>query len=93
MSRSCRIDQAVEQFLSRVRKMKRGGDLDALLNDEIDHLSRLLYEEAVRERDDAAASPEADFPPCGLSAMPGDAPVEEGARGAQDPHDEGPGVV
>ena len=93
MSRSRRIDQAVEQFLSRVRKMKPGGDLDALINDELGDLNRLLYEEALGEREEASASGEADFPPSGLSAMPGDAPVAEGAAGPQDPHNEGGGLV
>jgi hypothetical protein len=73
--------------------MKRGGDLDALINDELGSLSRLLYEEAVRERDDVAASPEADFPPCGLSEMPSDAPVEERTPRPQDSHHEGDGVL
>jgi hypothetical protein len=68
--------------------MKQGGDLDALINDELGHLSRLLYEEAVREREDAAASPEADFSPCGLSEMPSDAPVEERTPQPQDSHNE-----
>jgi hypothetical protein len=93
MSRSHRIDQAVEQFLCRVRKMKPGGDLDALINDELGDLNRLLYEEALGEREAASASPEAGFSPSGLSALPGDAPVEEGTAGPQDPHNEGGGLL
>jgi len=93
MSSSSRIQVAVDQFFARVRAMARGGDLDALIDEEIDCLERVLYEEAIREREEAAASPGAAFPPSGVSAVRQRATVEEGTARAQDSHKEGTGGV
>jgi hypothetical protein len=49
--------------------MERGGDLDDLLNRECKEVARLLREEMLAERERHAASDEAAFPPCGVSAL------------------------
>lgn len=56
-------------LMEKVRRMKQGGDLEGLLIDEIGELQKIIYEEAMEEREQQAASSEADFPPSGVRAV------------------------
>ena len=67
-----RVGKRFEEMLERVRSMKRDGNLEELIQSEIEEMRRLLHEEALAERARIDASEEADFPP---SPMPG---VREG---------------
>jgi hypothetical protein len=70
MSRSNRSpsQSKIEEIRRRVRSMPAGGDLDALLNEACDEFERLFREEMLAERE-KAVSPEADFPPSGVSEL------------------------
>jgi hypothetical protein len=52
------LQQKIEETMSRVCQMPRGGDLEGLLIQEVEELKTLLQAEALRRR-------EAAFPPCG----------------------------
>jgi len=67
MSRQQRIVQQVEVLMERVRSMKPGGDLDGLIIEEIERLNKVVYEQALAERSQAATK--AAFPPCGVSGV------------------------
>jgi len=56
-------------MLERVRSMKREGDLEELIQSEIEEMKRLLHEEALGERARIEASEEADFPPSGMPGV------------------------
>ena len=58
------IAEQLEQLLKKVREMERGGNLDELLNEEVDALGLVVREQAVRERDENDDRHEAVFPPC-----------------------------
>ena len=58
-----KLEKQIEHLLERVRQMKPGGDLDALLNEEIADLSRLARSEAAKERSRTQGGPSAAFPP------------------------------
>lgn len=58
-----RVAKRVEEMLERVRALKRGGDLEGLIDGEMEEVKRLLREEAIGERARIDASVEADFPP------------------------------
>jgi hypothetical protein len=61
--------EQVEELFEKVRAMKRGGDLEGLLVEEIGKVKRLIYEEALEERGKLAASSEADFSPSDMSTL------------------------
>lgn len=88
MSDNRRVLKQVEELMARVRSMKRGGDLDALLLRELAELNELVYREALAERDEAA-SKEADFPPSGVPRLRGGRGSEKGESRAKDQDGEG----
>ena len=61
--------EQMEELFEKVRAMKRGGDLEGLLVEEIEKVKRLIYEEALEERGKLAASSEADFSPSDMSTL------------------------
>ncbi|MFC1601165.1 ISKra4 family transposase [Candidatus Sumerlaeota bacterium] len=58
-----RAEQQLQVLMDKARKMEQGGDLEGLLITELRELEKLIYEEAVAERESASAACEADFPP------------------------------
>jgi hypothetical protein len=62
-----RLARRFEEMLEKVRSLRRGGDLEGLIDDEAEEIRRLLYEEALAERAGIDPADQADFPP---SAMP-----------------------
>lgn len=70
-----RAQKRLEELMEKVGQLEQGGDLEGLLIDEIGELKKIIYEEAMEERERQAASSEADFPPSALRAV---------RRGAQD---------
>lgn len=61
MSRS-RCEVKLQELMRKVRELKPGGDLEGLLEDEIEELRKMVYEEAVAERE-SPASDSGAFPP------------------------------
>lgn len=66
------MQRELEEIMSKVRAMEPGGDLEGLLEEGAAKFKVLLYEIATRERLEARAAAEADFPPSGLSSVRGD---------------------
>ena len=79
-----RSQEQMEELFEKVRAMKRGGDLEGLLVEEIEKVKSLIYEEALEERKKLAASSEADFSPSGLSPL---RPRRDTANGEADADD------
>lgn len=92
MSCSRRIEEGVEAMMKKVRDMEAGGDLDGLVVGEIDKLKRLLYEEAMDQREQTTAD-KAAFSPSGLPAMRDDEDKEMRPAPAPDSDRDGPGRV
>lgn len=61
MSRS-RCEVKLQELMRKVRELKPGGDLEGLLEEEIEELRKLVYEEAVSERESQASDSEAFSP-------------------------------
>jgi hypothetical protein len=66
------LERKLQEFLTQVRTMPRGGDLEGLIEDNAAELKLLLYEVAARQREESAAAQPADFPPSGLPGLPAD---------------------
>lgn len=77
--------EQMEELFEKVRAMKRGGDLEGLLTEEIEKVKRLIYEEALEERGKLSASSEADFSPSGMSPLQGACDADGGEAEADDP--------
>jgi len=58
-----RAVEKVEELYEKVRRLKRGGNLEGLLVEELKELNRLIYEEAIEERSKMTVSKETDFSP------------------------------
>jgi hypothetical protein len=59
------VNERMAQLLAKVRDMKPGGDLDSLILSELKDMEPLIYQAAVKERMDTAAS-QAAFSPSGM---------------------------
>ena len=57
------LEHKLQEFLTQVREIPRGGDLERLIEDNAAELRLLLYEVAARQRQEAATADPADFPP------------------------------
>jgi hypothetical protein len=68
MNKAMTLQERLEAGLKRAVEMKRGGNLEMLLVEEMADISAMFYEEALRRRQQAADE-EADFSPSGLSAL------------------------
>jgi hypothetical protein len=76
--------RCLEELMREVRTLKRGGDLEGLLEKAAMEIKQELYQAATRERTQAAA--EAAFPPSAMRAVSaGDASLREIAAPDQDP--------
>ena len=78
------VAACVEALLERAVAMERGGNLETLLEKESAEIKKVLYEEVLKRRQEAAHA-KAAFPPSGMSALQGadDAPSRsQGALGA-----------
>ncbi len=64
------LEHKLQEFLTQVSTMPRGGDLEGLIEDNAAELKLLLYEVAACQRQQAAAAQPADFPPSGLPELP-----------------------
>lgn len=63
------VQACVEASLERAVAMERGGNLEALLEKEAAELKKVLYEEVLRRRQEAAGA-KAAFPPSAMPALP-----------------------
>ena len=63
------LEHKLQEFLTQVCELPRGGDLEGLIEDNAAELKQLLYEVAARQRQEAAAAAPAAFPPSGLCAL------------------------
>jgi hypothetical protein len=62
------VNERMVQLLAKVRDMKPGGDLDSLILSELKDMEPLIYQAAVNERMESAAS-QAAFSPSGMPEM------------------------
>ena len=66
--------------------------MDALIVGEIEEINALIYEEALKERQEAAADPAA-FSPSGMSRLRRETDAQEGQAPADDQDNERSGQV
>lgn len=64
MSEKNKMTQESEALMAAVREMKRGGDLDGLIESGIAKIRQTVYEQAVEER--RRWEQKADFPPSAM---------------------------
>jgi hypothetical protein len=74
----------LEQMFLKVERMRRRGNLDRLLLEQIEGFAQELYERGTRHRHETQAAAKAAFPPCGgVSALRG----SDASASAQVPDD------
>ena len=78
----------LEQMFVKAEKMRRGGNLDKLLLEEIEGFDRELYERLTHHRQQTQAADEAAFPPCG-----GVSSLREGGAAASAKESDDPDVA
>jgi hypothetical protein len=84
MSEPTSVSKRVDEAIERAIAMERGGNLEALLEQEAAKVKKALYEEVLRRRQEAASA-EAAFPPSAVSALPKANDARGGDEGAVGP--------
>jgi len=62
------LNEKVDTLKKRVEEMELGGDLEGLIEEGLSEINKLLYEQLLSLRDQAASA-KADFSPSGMSQL------------------------
>lgn len=81
MNEPMKVQERLEAALKRAVAMKRGENLERLLEAEAGELKTMFFKEALVRRQQAACD-EADFPPSSLSALRARGDAGGGDQGA-----------
>lgn len=69
-----KLMQSCEELLEKVRCMPAGGDLESLIENQLEHMNQQVYEMALESRHETNASaPAEDFSPSDMPRLPSDA--------------------
>lgn len=58
--------EAMEAAMERVRQMPVGGDLEGLIEEELERITAAFYEQTLGQRQQCLGEQAEDSPPCGL---------------------------